>query len=71
MKENEVYGLQYIAGYVLHRLSNRLMEKRGEKEVILAIQSCQGSAEEFQDAKLISAVNRWGLWCPSEESIRP
>ena len=70
MKENEIYGLQYIAGYVLHKLYNRLKAKRGDEEVIFAILSCKGSCNAYQDAKLISAVDRGGLWYPSEEIMK-
>ena len=67
LRENEIYGLQYIGGYVLHRLHDRLKSKKGNEEMILAISSCKGSDDAFEDARLINAVNREGLWCPSKQ----
>ena len=70
-RDNEIYGLQYIGGYVLHKLYNKLMSaKNRDPELISVMISCKGSAEAYQDAKLINAVNRGGLWCPSENSTK-
>ena len=38
--------------------------------MILAISTCKGSDDAFEDARLINAVNQGGLWCPSQESMK-
>ena len=59
--KNEIYGLQYIGGYVIHKLYNRIVAKKGSEELKGILISCKGDAMEA-DSKMIAALNRGGLW---------
>ena len=62
LQENEIYPLQYIGGYVIHKLDNKLQRKKGVSEVQEFIRACQGDESDAKDSRMIAALNRGGLW---------
>ena len=67
LAENEIYGLQYIGGYVIHKLHNRLKYKKGDKDLMEILHGCRGDANDLADQRMIAALNRGGLWCINEK----
>ena len=66
LAENEIYSLQYIAGYVIHKLHKRI-DKKTHQEVISVLLACKGDENVMQNSKMFAAQNRGGLWCITPE----
>ena len=69
-EDRELYGLQYIAGYVIHTLYNKLKYKtiNPNQEVLSLLLTMKGTEENLNDAKLIVALTRGGLWAVKKEA---
>lgn len=64
LKEREIAGLQYLGGYVLHKLYKKhARDSCNESQQAMAILKA-GKLEETGDSgqKLIASLNRGGLW---------
>lgn len=69
--DKEMAGLQYIGGYVLHKLYNKMHTKSSAQSEQTASILKAGKAENVHDAesqKLISSLNRGGLWAISRHA---
>jgi hypothetical protein len=75
ISKREMYGLHYIAGYVIHALYKKF--KFGKKETVIErenvaaiLLACKGEGSSTSTV-LIDALNRGGLWCvkPEVENI--
>lgn len=68
--EQEMAGLQYLGGYVLHKLHNKHVNSKISKSAeseqaisLLKAGKCKDEAENVKDTqKLINCLNRGGLW---------
>ena len=64
LSDEEIAGLQYIGGYVLHKLHSKHFSKSSESEQAISI--LKAGKLEHQNAiecqKLTSSLNRGGLW---------
>jgi len=64
LKSTEKAGLQYLGGYVLHNLHKKYARKSTpEKQQAMAILKAGKLEEGFESQKLVSSLNRGGLWC--------
>jgi len=70
LEDRELCGLQYIAGYVIHSLYNKLMYKTSNpsQEVLSLLLALKGTYEDLKDAKLIAALTRGGLWAVKKDA---
>ena len=66
LAENEIYSLQYKAGYAIHKLHKRI-DKKTHQEVISVLLAYKGDENVMQNSKMIAALNRDGLWCITPE----
>ena len=61
----ELSGLQYVGGYVLHNLHRKLSQakvKTPENEQAMSILKAGEAGDKLENHKLISSLNRGGLW---------
>lgn len=74
----EILCLQYISGYVIHKLHNKLKYKqlktkpdKANIDVINLLYIMKGTEEDLQKSVLIKALDRGGLWAvkPDVEKI--
>lgn len=71
MSEKEKAGLQYLGGYVLQKLHNKYSTSKEWKssesqQAISTLEACkEKDKDKMESQRLISAVNRGGLWSPT------
>jgi hypothetical protein len=69
LSEKEKVGLQYVGGYVLHKLYNKHKNKKSQESELTASILKAGKVENHKDIerqKLTSSLNRGGLWSISK-----
>ena len=69
LSQREFCAMQYLAGYVLHKLflkhrNLKEYKSKNNQEAMAILQSCKSNAV-VNNAKLIEALNRGGLWTPN------
>ena len=63
LSEKEQAGLQYVGGYVLHNLHKKYARKNTtENQQALAILRAGKLGHGYESQKLVSSLNRGGLW---------
>lgn len=63
LSEEENAGLQYVGGYVLHKLHNKYARKSvSENHQAMAILKAGKLEQDTESQKLVSSLNRGGLW---------
>lgn len=63
LSEKEKAGLQYVGGYVLHKLHKKhSMPSTQESQQAMAILKAGKCETETESQKLVSSLNRGGLW---------
>ena len=68
LTEKEMAGLQYIGGYVLHKLHNKniksnLSDSKATQQAIALLKAGKEANQAMQDyQKLTTTLNRGGLW---------
>ena len=71
--EKETMCLQYISGYVIHKLYNKLKYKQSNTnlDILDLLYSMKGTEEDLHKSKLIDTLNRGGLWAvkPDVEKV--
>lgn len=70
--ERELGGLQYLGGYIIHKLHKKLCNspswnENNIQQITAMLKSCKCELEDLHSQKLISALNRGGLWGISKE----
>ena len=63
LTEKETAGLQYIRGYVLHKLQNNLSDSKATQQALALLKAGKEANQAMQDyQKLTATLNRGGLW---------
>lgn len=63
ISEKENAGLQYIGGYVLHKLNKKYARKSTpENQQAMAILKAGKLEKDMESQKVVSCLNRGGLW---------
>jgi hypothetical protein len=75
LSEKEVAGLQYLGGYVLQNLHKKHRASKNWKssesqQAMSVLKACKEDDQNARDSqKLISSLNRGGLWSPTERAM--
>lgn len=67
LNEREYCGMQYLSGYVLHKLylkarNNKKFKSLNNQQAMAILIACKSSHENESNIKLVNALSRGGLW---------
>ena len=64
LTKNEIYALQYLAGYIFHKFYKKFKQQLKNNEIYMQYCSILSAGKVYQDEEqiLVNAKNRGGLW---------
>ena len=64
LTKNEIYALQYLAGYIFNKFYKKFKQQLKNNEIYMQYCSILSAGKVYQDEEqiLVNAKNRGGLW---------